>query len=53
MAFWRDGEWVRRGTYLGKNKEVFDAEVFVIMRAVRLLNARNESGRDCTIFSDA
>ena len=27
VAFWRYGGWVRRGTYLGKNKEVFDAEV--------------------------
>ena len=41
VAFWREGEWVRRGTYLEKNKEVFDAEVFAIMRAVRLLNERN------------
>ena len=32
VAFWRDGGWVRRGTYLGKNREVFDAEVFAILR---------------------
>ena len=35
------------------NKEVFDAEVFAILRAVRLLDERNKSGREYTIFSDA
>ena len=39
--------------YLGKNKEAFDAEVFAILRAVRLLDERGESGREYTIFSDA
>ena len=34
VAFWREGRWVRRGTYLGTNKEVFDSEVFAILRAV-------------------
>ena len=34
----RENRWVKRGTYLGKNKEVFDAEVFAITRAVRLLD---------------
>ena len=53
MAFWRNEEWVRRGTYLGKNKEVFDAEVFAILRAARLLNERGESGRNYTVSSDA
>ena len=42
-----------RGTYLGKNREVFDAEVFALLRAVRLLDERGESGREYTIFSDA
>ena len=41
------------GTFLGTNKEVFDAEVFAILRAVRLLNERGEFGRDYTIFSDS
>ena len=40
LAF-RDGErWVRRGTYLGKNKEVFDAEAWVILQAVGLVTRR-------------
>ena len=51
-AFWKSRRWVRRGTYLGR-KEVFSAEVFAILRAVRLLNERGESGRDYTIFSDS
>ena len=42
-----------RGTYLGTNKEVFDAEVFAIPQAVKLLNERNEEGQAYTIFSDS
>ena len=43
---YRDRErWVKRGAYLGKNKEVFDAEAYEVMRAVRLLNEREERGR--------
>ena len=49
----RAGGGVKRGTYLGKNKEVFDAEVFAILRAIRLLSKRNETGRDYMVFSDA
>lgn len=52
MAFWKDGRWARRGAYLGRSKEVLDAEVFAVLRAVRLLNGRGESGRNYTIFSD-
>ena len=44
MAFWERGGWVKRVTYLGKNKEVFDAEVFAILRAARLLIERGEEG---------
>ena len=43
----------RGGTYLGKNKEVFDAEVFAILHAIRLLNERGETGKEYTISSDA
>ena len=53
VDFWRDGGRVRRATSLGKNKEVFDAEVFAILRAVRLLDERDEGGREYIIFSDA
>ena len=49
----RDGGWTERGTYLGTNKEVFDAEVFAILRAVRLLHERAEEGQIYTIFSDS
>lgn len=44
---------MRRGFYLGKNKEVFDAEAFALLRTVRLLSERGESGRDDTIFPDS
>ena len=50
MAFWEGERW---GTYLGKNKEVFDGEVFAILRAVRALEERGQEGRVCTVFSDS
>ena len=34
------------------NKEVFDAEVFAILRAVQLVRERDEGGQDYTIFSN-
>lgn len=40
-----DEGWTGRGFHLGTNKEVFDAEVFAVLRALKTLNERNESGR--------
>ena len=48
-AFKRGDKWVRRVTFLGSNKEVFDAEVYAVLQAVRLLNDRN--GDSDTQFS--
>ena len=42
LAFKRRDRLVGKGTYLGKNKEVFDAEVFAILQALNLLNNREE-----------
>ena len=53
VAWREDGGWTERSTYQGTNKEVFDAEVFAILRAVRFLNERNEAGQDYTVFSDS
>ena len=53
VVWWRDGRWRGSGTYLGTNKGVFDAEVFAILQAVRLLNERGEFGIDYTVFSDS
>ena len=47
------GEWVGQGFYLGHNKEVFDAEVFAIYQALRLLDRRQAAGQQYTIFSDS
>ena len=44
--------WASRGTYLGRNKEAFGAEVFAILQAVKLLNDR-EQGQRYTVFSDS
>ena len=35
------------------NKEVFDAEVFAVLQAVKLLSERNEGGQDYMVFSDS
>ena len=43
----------KKGTYLGKNKDVLDAEVFAILRETRLLDGRDESSQGYTIFSDS
>ena len=53
ITFWTGKGWVKRGTYLGKNKEVFDAEIFAILQGVKLLNERAEAGRHYTLFSDS
>ena len=51
---WRtqDG-WAGRRFYLGNNKEVSDAELFAICLALRVFRARQESGRNNTVFSDS
>lgn len=53
IAFKEEDRWVRRGTYLGKNREVFDAEVFAILMALNLLVSRDERGQRYTVFSDS
>ena len=50
FAFREGDRWVRRGTYLGKNEEAFDAEVFAILQALNPLNSRDEQGQRYTIL---
>ena len=52
---WRspEGGWTGRRFQLGRNKEVFDAEVFAVWQALRALEQRNEHGREYTIFVDS
>ena len=45
--------WTRRRFHLGTNKEVFDAEVFAIYGALRILDQRHESDQRYTVFSDS
>ena len=45
--------WVGRRYHLGNNKEVFDAEVFAIYQALRIINRQQESGRRHTLFFDS
>ena len=53
VAFREGCSWKREGTYLGKNKEVFDAEVFAIGQALRVFNDRDDENIRYTIFSDS
>ena len=53
VAFKEAGSWKGRGTYLGQNKEVFDAEVFAIGHALEIISERGQSNRTYTIFSDS
>lgn len=53
VVWWGKDTWTGRGSYLGSNKEVFDSEVFAILRAVRFLQERKESGKTYTVFSDS
>ena len=52
---WRslEGAWTGRRFLLGKNKEVFDAEVFAVWQALRALEQRNERDRKYTISLDS
>ena len=47
-VWWEEGRWRGPGTFLGTNKEVF-----AILQAIKLLDARGECGRSYTIFSDS
>ena len=38
--------------YLGNNKEVFDAETYAILRALKIFDRGQESGSCYTIFVD-
>ena len=38
---------------MDSNKEVFDAEVFAIYQALRIIDRRHESGRRYTLFVDS
>ena len=42
-----------RPYYLGKNKEVYDAEVYAIYRALKAIDQWEGSGHQYTIFSDS
>ena len=44
---------MNHGWYLGKNKEVFDAEVFAIGQDLEELNEREERDTEYMIFSDS
>jgi ribonuclease HI len=50
----RDERWTGSSWHLGVGrKEVFDAELFALHRAVQRFNRRGEHGANYTIFSDA
>ena len=51
---WRTQQgWTGRRYHLGSNKEVFDAEVFAVYRALSVIDQRQEQGRRYMIFVDS
>ena len=50
---WGEAGWAGRRYRLGKNKEVFDAELYALYRATKILEERGEQGQDYTILSDS
>lgn len=52
---WSDssGEWIGEKMHQGTNKEVCDAEIHAIERAIHLFTEINEEGQQYTIFSDS
>lgn len=43
-------EWTGHHPHLGRNKGVFDAELFALVQALKTLESKGETGRDYTIF---
>ena len=52
-AWQTEDGWTGRRFHLGNDKEVFDAETFAIYQALRILEARSQSRRKYTVFSDS
>ena len=52
VVWWKGTGWEGRPCYLGR-KEVYDAEVYVIYRAFKIINQQEQSNRQYTIFSDS
>ena len=49
----RDAGWTGRRSHLGKNKEVFDAELYALYQAAKIVDERREEGQDYTILTDS
>jgi ribonuclease HI len=47
-----EGGWTGEGTHLGRCREVYNAELHTIARAVRYFATRDEENQHYTIFSD-
>ena len=46
-------KWTGHRYYLGNNKEVFDAELYAIFRALSIIDQRQKCGHRYTIFGDS
>ena len=46
---WREAGWAGRRYHLGRNKEVYDAELYALYRATKVLEERGEENRNYTI----
>jgi len=48
-----DRRWPGMGYYLGANKEVYDAELYALLQAVKRFRQRGTTGRNFIVFADA
>ena len=53
VVWWGGAGSEGRPYYLERNKEVYDAEVYTIYRALKIFEQRGESNRLYTVFSDS
>ena len=49
----REAGWMCRRYHIGKNKQVFDAELYALHQAVQIFDERNEQSQCYTILSDS
>ena len=49
----REAGWTGRRYHLGKNKEVYDAELYALYQAAKIFDERNDRDQTYTILSDS
>lgn len=48
-----EARWTGRSYHLGRNKEMFDAELYALYRASKILEERGEESQNCIIWTNS